>query len=101
MRRKRARRIRYRPVRRGVDARRRRRYALIRALLIAVACVSIALIAQAVGRTITTNRVNAALQAMRTSDGAAPSVEVVAPPIGEGSSEQAARAAIDCPKAWR
>ena len=98
MRRKRARRIRYRPVRRSAGARRRRSYRLIHALLIAVASVSIALIAQAAWRTVNTRRVNAALQAMRTSDGAAPSVEVAAPPMDAGRAERAVQAAADLPE---
>lgn len=87
MRRKRTRRIRYRPVRRNRRASRRIRLTLIRAALIAVVAVCVSLIVSAIWRTIATHRLSARLQAMHTADGEAPSVQVAAPPLDPVTSE--------------
>ena len=93
MRRKKTRKIRYRPVRRDRRSSRRVRFTLIRAVLIATVTVSVSLIASAVWRTIATRRLSAELQAIHTADGEAPSVQVAAPPIDDTASESLLRAA--------
>ena len=93
MRRKRTRKIRYRPVRRDRRSSRRMRLKLIRAALVVMVAVCVSLTVSAVWRTIATRRLSAELQAMHTADGEAPSTEVAASPLDDAARESQLQAA--------